>query len=70
MSEIKIIAELLFENKKDLSDLEYFNCMKMLQKAFEKEQKGEPEVEEKDCDEIECPFCSQVYNPEYYPIYN
>ena len=67
MSEIKVIADLLFENKKDLSDLEYFNCMKILQKLFNKEQKGDAIAE---CKEIECPFCSQVYNPEYYPTYN
>tara|TARA_R110001599_G_scaffold150273_1_gene334293 strand:+ start:136 stop:345 length:210 start_codon:yes stop_codon:yes gene_type:complete len=69
MSEIQIIADLLFQNKKDLSDLEYFNCMKMLQTAFEKEKKGgrRPQVE---CEEIDCPFCGEVYNPEYYPTYN
>tara|TARA_R110000823_G_scaffold302609_1_gene423872 strand:- start:407 stop:616 length:210 start_codon:yes stop_codon:yes gene_type:complete len=69
MSEIKIIAELLFENKKDLSDLEYFNCMKMLQKLFNKEEKG-GQPREKESQEIDCPFCGEVYNPEYYPTYN
>tara|TARA_R110000772_G_scaffold2756_4_gene10034 strand:- start:525 stop:719 length:195 start_codon:yes stop_codon:yes gene_type:complete len=64
MSEIQIIADLLFQNKKDLSDLEYLNCMKLLHNVYNNKPK------EKKCEEMECPICGEFYNPEYYPTYN
>lgn len=69
MSEIMLMSDLLFANKNEMTDLEYLNCMKMLQKIFDLTKDGGKIKEKIISEEIQCPICSEIYNPDFYPTY-
>lgn len=69
MSEIMLMSDLLFANKSEMTDLEYFNCMEMLKKIFDLTKDGGKIKEKIISEEIQCPICSEIYNPDFYPTY-